>query len=89
MGKSINDSPHQRIRSVSNSYLISRGHVLAGAVADGDGQAGELHETLRLALVRPLLDLHVSHLELLLGGQVGEQPHVVVALLRKRGLFGE
>ena len=62
------------------SYLIGRCHVLPRAVADGDGQARELHETLSLALVRPLFDLDVCHLELLLGGQVSKQPNVVVAL---------
>jgi hypothetical protein len=68
------------VKRIPRRRLVCRLHVLPSAVADGDREAGELHEALRLALVRLLLDLDVGDLELLLGGEVREEADVVVAV---------
>ena len=89
----------QVVQCVSRSVIISSLGVIANSITNLGGaliftslrgeetyrnrEGAELHQTLRLILVVLLLDLDVSHLELLFLAEITKHTHIVTILAQR------
>lgn len=71
----------QVLESVARGVGLSHFRRLPGALADGDRQSRQLDQALELPRVGLLVDVNVSDLELLLGGDLLQELDEVDALV--------